>query len=977
MRGSITKSVGDSVVLPCSCEDLQHNPNTLMWGYNKRFVQGNYKAEHSVFPEDSKSQRYRGRVQRLTQNPPGDLSLIISNLTEEDEGLYLCGVNGKYTTAVPLYIRGCSVMYEGVTSFIKSPGESVLLPCFCPEDRKINPQRVTWFFSVSNETQSYSGRVWMFDQPKSRNFSLLISDLNKDDSGEYRCRADEKIMPYIALEVKGCTLSENKQTVPIIRSSGESVLLSCSCTDPQTRPVSIKWEHVDSDVMEVSNRTGRYAGRIHMFNEKHPANLSLLLSNLTEQDEGLYRCTINNEKSISMKLNVKGKLLESLLCTHTHIMIMLYISADCTLSSSQENLIVGYSGESVLLSCSCTDPQTRPVSIKWEHVDSDVMEVSNITRRYAGRIHMFNEKHPANLSLLLSNLTEQDEGLYRCTINNEKSISMKLNVKGKLLESLLCTHTHIMRMLYVSAGCTLSNSQENLIIGYSGESVLLPCSCTDPQTRPVSIKWERVDSDVMEVSNRTGRYAGRIHMFNEKHPANLSLLLSNLTEQDEGLYRCTINNEKSISMKLNVKGKLLESLLCTHTHTHIMRMLYVSAGCTLSNSQENLIVGYSGGSVLLPCSCTDPQTRPVSIKWEHVDSDVMEVSNRTGRYAGRIHMFNEKHPANLSLLLSNLTEQDEGLYRCTINNEKSISMKLNVKGKLLESLLCTHTHIMRMLYVSAGCTLSNSQENLIIGYSGGSVLLSCSCTDPQTRPVSIKWERVDSDVMEVSNRTGRYAGRIHMFNEKHPANLSLLLSNLTEQDEGLYRCTINNEKSISMKLNVKGKLLESLLCTHTHIMRMLYVSAGCTLSNSQENQIVGYTRGSVLLSCSCTDPQTRPVSIKWEHVDSDVMEVSNITGRYAGRIHMFNEKHPANLSLLLSNLTEQDEGLYRCTINNEKSISMKLNVKGKLLESLLCTHTHTHYENASYFCRLYTVKLSGESDYWILRRVCSPVLLLH
>ncbi|XP_049342273.1 polymeric immunoglobulin receptor isoform X23 [Astyanax mexicanus] len=538
MRGPITKSVGDSVVLPCSCEDLQHNPNTLMWGYTKRIALGNYNAEHSVFPEDrEQSQRYRGRFQRLTQNPPGDLSLIISHLTEEDEGLYLCGINGKYTTAVPLYIRGCSVINDGGNSLIKSPGESVLLPCFCPEEKKINPQRVTWFFSkpgsadkisVSNETQSYSGRVWMFDQPKSRNFSFLISDLNKDDSGEYRCRADEKYRPYVTLEVKGCTLSENKQTVPIIRSSGESVLLSCSCTDLQDSPERVQWRTPDHEDLFSTELHQRYRDRVQTFKQNSPGNLSVLISDLTVEDGGTYSCWINQNQHRTFSLTVK----------------------DCTLSNSQEKLIVGYSGEFVLLSCSCTDPQTRPVSIKWEHVDSDVMEVSNITRRYAGRIHMFNEKHPANLSLLLSNLTEQDEGLYRCTINNEKSISVNLTVKG----------------------CTLSNSQENQIVRYPGESVLLPCSCTDPQTRPVSIKWEHVDSNGTEVSNITERYAGRIHMFNEKHPANLSLLLFNLTKQDNGTYRCTINNEKSISMKLNVKD------------------------CTLSSSQETPIVGQPGNT---------------------------------------------------------------------------------------------------------------------------------------------------------------------------------------------------------------------------------------------------------------------------------------------------------------------------------------------------------------------------------------------
>ncbi|XP_049342293.1 polymeric immunoglobulin receptor isoform X39 [Astyanax mexicanus] len=327
MRGPITKSVGDSVVLPCSCEDLQHNPNTLMWGYTKRIALGNYNAEHSVFPEDrEQSQRYRGRFQRLTQNPPGDLSLIISHLTEEDEGLYLCGINGKYTTAVPLYIRGCSVINDGGNSLIKSPGESVLLPCFCPEEKKINPQRVTWFFSkpgsadkisVSNETQSYSGRVWMFDQPKSRNFSFLISDLNKDDSGEYRCRADEKYRPYVTLEVKGCTLSENKQTVPIIRSSGESVLLSCSCTDLQDSPERVQWRTPDSTELHQ-----RYRDRVQTFKQNSPGNLSVLISDLTVEDGGTYSCWINQNQHRTFSLTVK----------------------DCTLSSSQETPIVGQPG---------------------------------------------------------------------------------------------------------------------------------------------------------------------------------------------------------------------------------------------------------------------------------------------------------------------------------------------------------------------------------------------------------------------------------------------------------------------------------------------------------------------------------------------------------------------------------------------------------------------------------------------------------
>ncbi|KAL6483949.1 hypothetical protein MHYP_G00088220 [Metynnis hypsauchen] len=314
---TITKSVGDSVVLPCSCTNLQDDPRTVQWGFTPysqfRFVVGDYRAEHSVFPEDGRQNpRYRGRVQRLNQNKPGDLSLIISHLTEEDEGVYLCGINKKYFSMIFVYVRGCTLLGFSERSFSRSPGQSVLLPCPCPKEHtNIYPGRVTWSFSktgtedltaVSNDTESYRGRVWMFDRENSRNFSLLISDLTEEDSGEYNCIADDHT-PYVMLHVKDCTLSENQEK-PIIRSPGQSVLLSCSCTDQRTKPVSVKWERVDSGGTEVSSETELYRGRVQMFNKNLPANLSLLISNLTEQDQGTYRCSINNRQSINIRLSI-------------------------------------------------------------------------------------------------------------------------------------------------------------------------------------------------------------------------------------------------------------------------------------------------------------------------------------------------------------------------------------------------------------------------------------------------------------------------------------------------------------------------------------------------------------------------------------------------------------------------------------------------------------------------------------------------
>ncbi|KAI4884871.1 hypothetical protein NFI96_026782, partial [Prochilodus magdalenae] len=409
-RGTTTTagSVGGSVLLSCKCTNAtQVNPQTVQWGYKKNYIRGQFEADYSVFPkDDSLNQRYRDRVERPTQNPPGQVSLLISHLTEEDKGTYVCG-NPKYNRAVTLYVGGCTVLEPGHT-LTRSPGESVLLPCPCQDKKHIKPERVTWSYSkagssdrtpVSNDTGSYRGRVRTFDQTGSRNLSLLISDLTKEDAGEYTCESDQHTA-YVTLQVKGCALVENKQTGTVSRSSGESVLLSCTCTDPpEDTPVTVQW------------RGPRYEDRVQTFNKTSPGNLSVLISDLTVEDAGTYSCWINQNQYRTFTLTVKG----------------------CTLSELHETQIIRSPGQSVLLPCYCSDPNTKPGSVKWKRVDPGGTEGSSKMVIYSERVQMFNKNLPADLSLLISNLTEQDQGTYRCSINTNQSINIRLSITGSSL----------------------------------------------------------------------------------------------------------------------------------------------------------------------------------------------------------------------------------------------------------------------------------------------------------------------------------------------------------------------------------------------------------------------------------------------------------------------------------------------------------------------------------------------------------------
>ncbi|KAF5900307.1 polymeric immunoglobulin receptor-like isoform X1, partial [Clarias magur] len=82
--------------------------------------------------------------------------------------------------------------------------------------------------------------------------------------------------------------------------------------------------------------------------------------------------------------------------------------------------------------------------------------------------------------------------------------------------------------------------------------------------------------------------------------------------------------------------------------------------CSLNNHEPIVnIAAHVGGDVLLPCSCSDLQTTPGDLKWRKKDKDGWEtVSTNHGRF----QLSNVR--GNVSLLISHLTVEDDGLYRC-------------------------------------------------------------------------------------------------------------------------------------------------------------------------------------------------------------------------------------------------------------------------------------------------------------------------
>uniref|UniRef100_A0A8B9KLJ8 Ig-like domain-containing protein n=1 Tax=Astyanax mexicanus TaxID=7994 RepID=A0A8B9KLJ8_ASTMX len=177
-----------------------------------------------------------------------------------------------------------------------------------------------------------------------------------------------------------------------------------------------------------------------------------------------------------------------------------------------------------------------------------------------------------------------------------------------------------------SAGWTLKGQGEtDYITAHTGESVLLPCSCTDLNSSPDTFSWSKYNttSDTWEeISSESDQY--RVQLFNNLSP-------------DAGVYRCNLKMKKYRYYYITVKG------------------------CTLENNQgRRELTARSGESVLLPCFCTTLHFTPETFSWKKLTNTWTVISSESDQYRNRVQLFNNLSPANLSLLISHLTEEDDG-----------------------------------------------------------------------------------------------------------------------------------------------------------------------------------------------------------------------------------------------------------------------------------------------------------------------------
>uniref|UniRef100_A0A8B9PLQ0 Polymeric immunoglobulin receptor n=1 Tax=Apteryx owenii TaxID=8824 RepID=A0A8B9PLQ0_APTOW len=304
-------------------------------------------------------EEYAGRILLSNQNTAGSYSIMITQLTWEDSGLYLCGV-GVYgetgeTKEVDLHVYEGTDVPQGKHTVFGVKGGSVTVEChYNPRERSSVKYWCKWrkngcariIDSSGFVSDLYEGRVAMYDDPENGTFSIILNQLVDNDKGYYWCMADENGEKKSSKELKiidGEPSLTGKKEVEA--NVGSQVHLTCSypCKYYSYEKYWCKWNGASCTPLAASDQSHP---ELHIDCDKDNKTLILNFDPVALTDEGWYWCGVKHKDSYGETMAVhlrvaggelQGKSRQGLLCYESRISQLNVISSCCSLGESHSS----------------------------------------------------------------------------------------------------------------------------------------------------------------------------------------------------------------------------------------------------------------------------------------------------------------------------------------------------------------------------------------------------------------------------------------------------------------------------------------------------------------------------------------------------------------------------------------------------------------------------------------------------------------
>ncbi|XP_057201532.1 uncharacterized protein LOC130561318 isoform X4 [Triplophysa rosa] len=314
-------------------------------------------------------------------------------------------------------------------------------------------------------------------------------------------------------------------------------------------------------------------------------------------------------------------------------------------------------------------------------------------------------------------------------------------------------------IMMISDGFIVRGPSGPLVVPLGG-SVLLPCSVDSLSSlEDLEVEWKRSDSQTLIHLYQDGdmeSFNDRAHFFTDDFTVgNFSLLLMNVTAEDEGQYTCTVHSgQESNETVVEIK---VERLIVSGSNKSIS--VYVGDDVTLNCSVDSHI----------PSEHIEEVSWKKRVKDEHItvllyESNKIHPDSSDEQYRDRVEFFSDEiHRGNFSLRLKRVRTEDKGLYMCHVfagrfsDNTTIVLQQLGLSGlHIVVLILCIIACGSALLFCSLIYCRSNNSvfrlqmflvfcPNIImffalvfLGVSEGSVYETvCCCALYVVRPVML------------------------------------------------------------------------------------------------------------------------------------------------------------------------------------------------------------------------------------------------